>query len=162
MGRWAGALGLQASFPAPQTSLLGTPQGQLLLSLSAPPRWRPGSNWLASERGGERGGVFVCVCECVSVSARACVRTCTQIRAVIVILFSVMRFIQFPQICFYSHLSHCFIPSHFVFGKTWELFLWGQGSWSFLFQPLQTVQSFQQALPLLSSFLSLELLLGEE
>lgn len=30
--------------PASQTSLLGTPQGQLLLSLGTPLRWRPGSN----------------------------------------------------------------------------------------------------------------------
>lgn len=48
--------------------------------------------------------------------------------------------------------SHCFLPSLFVFGKTQELFSLGQSclsSWSFLFQPLQTVQSFQQELPLL-------------
>lgn len=71
---------------------------------------------------------------------------------------------MFPQVCFYSHLSHCFVPSLFVFGKTQELFLWGQGrlsSWSFLFQPLQIVQSFQQELSLLTVASSLENLLGE-
>lgn len=54
--------------------------------------------------------------------------------------------------------SHCFTPSTFcLWENTRTRVLWGQGclsSWSFLFQPLQTVQSFQQELPLPSLALS--------
>lgn len=43
-GQAGSALAFQPPSHASQTSLLGTPQGQLLLSLTAPPRWGPGSN----------------------------------------------------------------------------------------------------------------------
>lgn len=144
-----GALGLPASFPASQTSLLGTPQGQLLLSLSAAPRWRP------SERGGE---VCVCVCVvCVCVCAHMCVHLplhtdescdCDPVLC------------NGTHLCFLDYVLFPPLPFHTITFCLWEntgtISLGTRlSSWLFLFQPLQTVQSLAGT-PLLSVALSLE------
>lgn len=88
--------------PASQTSLSGIPQGQLLLSLGTPLRWRPVAiNWPQSGR--EVGVVCVCIYVCVCACA-------------VIVLFDGIHLFS-PSVCFYSHCSHCFIPSHLSLGN---------------------------------------------
>lgn len=131
--------------PLTQTSLLGTPQGQLLLSLGTP------------QDGGQIAFDWpercVCACECVRENVRVRERT-----LLIVPLYCLKASIQFPQICLYSHFLHYFKPSYFCVWKTTGTVFLGTRlsplSQSFLFQPLNCA-IFQQELPLLSVALTL-------
>lgn len=93
----------QPPSPPPSQTLLGTPQGQLLLSLGAPQDGGQVAMGPASER---EHVVSVCVC----VWERRCC-ACDPV------LFDRIHSVS-PSICFHSHFSHCWKPSLFCLWET--------------------------------------------
>lgn len=112
----------------------------------------------------------MCVCACVCVSERERKRWGWGERedTIIVPLYCLMAYIQFTQVCFYSHLSHCFKPSLFLSLQNHRNSFSGYKAVSLLSLPVISVPAslncaiFQQEFPLLSVALSLKLLQGEE